>query len=310
MGSAAGKGLGVTIADFNRDGWPDFFVANDSAPAFLFLNRGGKRFEEVGLSSATAVNADGATFAGMGVDAADYDNDGWPDIFVTALSLEGFVLFRNNHDGTFEDVAEPSGVKRASFLLSGWGTKIFDFDNDGWKDVFVANSHVMTGIERSIRTVSYSQPLLMLRNQRGRFLPAGEAMGPEFKKLWAARGAAFGDFDNDGDVDILVQVLGGPPLLLENLAGNHRHWLGLKLAGTQSNRDAIGAAVKVTDEAGHAQFFTVSRTGSYLSSNDPRIIAGLGGSTKADVEITWPSGKRQNLRGLKADRYIHIQEKP
>lgn len=304
----SGKGLGVAINDFDHDGWPDIYVANDQVPSFLFHNRGGKFFEEVGLSSGTALNENGSSFAGMGVDFADYDNDGWADIFVNALSLEGYVLFRNNHNETFDDVSERTGVKNASFYLSGWGTKMLDFDTDGWKDIFVASGHVMPGIQRVLRTLSYEEPMLMLKNDHGHFYDVSSQMGPAFQQPLAARGAAFGDFDNDGDTDILVQVLGGPPLLLENIRGNRNHWLGLQLVGTKSNRDAIGAIVKVTDNHGGQQWFYVSRASSYLSSSDPRILAGLGDRDVANVEITWPSGLVQTARGLVLGKYNQIVE--
>ena len=303
----SGKGLGVAVLDFDRDGWPDLFVANDSVPSFLLHNRQGRVFEEIGLAAGTALRDSGATFAGMGADAADYDNDGWPDIFATALSLEGFPLFHNNHDGSFDDLSERAGIRRPSFYLAGWGTHFLDFDNDGWKDLFVANSHVMTGIERSIRTLTYPQPLLMLRNRSGAFSEVNPSMGSDFQTRWTARGAAFGDLDNDGDTDILVQVLGGPPLLLENLRGNQNHWLGLQLASDSPNREAIGASVDVTS-ASARQSFRVSRSGSYLSSSDARILAGLGSDTQADVRITWPSGTSQTLHNLKANAYLRIPE--
>jgi enediyne biosynthesis protein E4 len=308
VGLVSGKGLGIAINDFDRDGWPDIYVANDQVPSFLLHNRQGKSFEEIGLRSATGLNENGAAFAGMGVDFADYDNDGWPDIFVTALSLEGYVLFHNSRDGTFEDVSEKTGVKKASFYLSGWGTKLVDFDNDGWKDLFVANGHVMRGIQGTLRTLSYDQPLLMLRNEEGLFRDVSADMGPVFRQPWAARGAAFGDFNNDGSVDVLVQVLGKPPLLLENSAESKNHWLGLQLVGTKSNRDAIGARVKVTDRKGREQYFFVSRSSSYLSSSDPRIIAGLKESTEAKVEIVWPSGLEQLIPQVLSDRYTRIVE--
>ena len=305
---SAGKGLGIAVNDLDRDGWPDIYVANDQVPNFLFRNRQGKFFEEIGLRSATAMNENGSTFAGMGVDFADYDNDGWPDIFVTALSLEGYVLFRNNHDGTFDDVSEKSGVKQASRYLSGWGTKMLDFENDGWKGLFVANSHVMPGIHNVFGTLSYHEPMLMLKNDKGRFRDVSSRMGPVFRQLLAARGAAFGDFDNDGDIDILVQVLGQPPLLLENLKGNKNNWVGLQLVGSKSNRDAIGATVRVLDSKGGEQWFFVSRASSYLSSNDPRIVVGLGERSLDTVEITWPSGMKQKVTGLASGRYNRVVE--
>lgn len=305
----SGKGLGVAIGDINRDGWIDVYVANDGVPCFLFQNKKGTAFEEVGLYSASALNGDGSTFAGMGVDIADYDNDAWPDIFVTALPLESFVLFRNNRDGTFLDVALPSGVRKASFYLSGWGTKFVDFDNDGWKDLFVANGHPVRYIKEVVRTVDYAQPLLMLKNDQGRFRDVTRDMGTAFTQRWAARGAAFGDYDNDGDTDIVVTVLGEPPLLLENLHGNKNGWVGFGLTGTRGARDAIGARVKVTDDQGGSQVFTLTRTSSYLSSNDPRVLVGLGNRQLSSVEITWPSGQVQKITDLGMNRYHQIKEK-
>jgi hypothetical protein len=303
-----GKGLGVAVADFDRDGWPDVFVANDSAPQFLLHNQTGKQFRDVGLESASALNEHGSTFAGMGVDAADYDNDGWPDVFVTALSLEGYVLFRNERDATFTDVSRTAGVSKPTLYLSGWGARFVDFDNDGWKDIFVANSHVMRDIESHMRTLSYEQPLLMLRNTRGQFADVGGALGPAFTTRWAARGAAFGDYDNDGDIDILVQVLGGAPLLLENRGGNSRNWIGLHLRGKRGNRDGLGARVKVSTDQGVSLYFETTRGSSYLSGNDPRVLAGLGDSTALEIEVRWPSGRMQKLSRPPMRRYIEITE--
>ena len=305
---SSGKGLGIAIGDLDRDGWTDVYIANDGVPCFLFRNKEGKSFEEIGLNSATALNEHGSAFAGMGVDIADYDNDSWPDIFVTALSLEGFVLFQNNKDGTFSDVSDLVGVKKASFYLGGWGTKLLDFDNDGWKDLFVADGHVMRGVQEHLRTLTYSQPLLMLKNEQGRFSDVTGSMGSTFVQKWAARGAAFGDYDNDGDVDILVQVLGGRPLLLENVNGNGSHWLGIELIGRKSNRDAIGTAIKVVDNCGGQQHFSVARACSYLSSSDARIIVGLLGRSATSLEITWPSGLVQKVGIKSSNRYIRVHE--
>jgi hypothetical protein len=308
IGHEPGKGLGIAIADFDRDGWPDVFVANDSVPEFLFHNRGGRTFEEIGVASASALTQNGTTFAGMGADMADYDNDGWPDIFVTALSLEGYVLFRNGQDGTFTDVSEAAGIRRSTFYLSGWGTKFLDYDNDGWKDLFVANGHVMRNISRTIRTLTYGQPLLLLKNEAGRFRDAGPEAGPVFRQPWPARGAAFGDLDNDGDTDVVVQVLGGAPLVLENTTGNRNHWLGLTLAGTRSNREGIGATVTATDSLGDRRHFYAGRSGSYLSANDPRVLVGLGNREPTRIEIRWPSGSIQRIDKPAVNRYLVIKE--
>jgi len=304
----SGKSLGIGVADFDLDGWPDVFIANDSVPEFLLHNRGGKRFEEVGVQTGTALTGNGTPFAGMGLDFADYDNDGWPDIFVTALSLEGFVLFRNNQDFTFSDVSETTGIRQGTFYLSGWGTKMVDFENRGWKDLFVADSHVMRDIENVTRTISYLQPPLLLKNEHGRFVSASDPPGPVFRQKLAARGAAFGDFDNDGDVDILVQNLGNRPLLLENLVGNKKHWVGFELVGRKSDRDAIGARVRVTDDLGRDQYYFVTRSSSYLSSSDPRIVVGLGDQVAASAEITWPSGRILRIDKIVTGRYNKIVE--
>ncbi len=304
----AGKGLGVAIGDVDRDGWLDVYVANDGVPCFLFRNKEGKVFDEIGLFSAAALDGDGNTFAGMGVDIADYNNDGWPDIFVTALPLESFVLFANNKDGTFSDVTEFSGIKRASFYLSGWGTKLVDFDNDGWKDLFVANGHPLQHVEDLFRTVNYAQPLLMLKNENGQFQDVTNAMGPSFTQQWPARGAAFGDYDNDGDVDILVMVLGRRPLLLENLWGDSNSWVGFELIGRKSTRDAIGATVQLIDCLGGKQQSIVTRSSSYLSSSDPRVLFGLAGRSIAHVEIIWPSGRVQKVGNIDPNRYVRIHE--
>lgn len=305
---SSGKGLGVAIGDFDRDSWLDVYVANDSVPCFLFHNKEGKILEEIGLNSATALNENGSTFAGMGVDFSDYNNDGWPDILATALSLEGFVLFQNNKDKTFTDVSHFTGVKTASFYLSGWGAKFLDFDNDGWKDLFVANGHTMPGVGESLRTLSYAQPLLMLKNRNGRFTDVTMELGATFNQRWPARGAAFGDYDNDGDTDILVTVLGNRPLLLENLVGSKNHWVGFQLIGTKSSRDAIGAMIKVRDSGGMEQHCMVSRTSSYLSSSDSRIVIGLGNRSVTGVEISWPSGNVQKIARVPSNRYMRIRE--
>jgi hypothetical protein len=305
---AIGKGLGIAIGDFDRDGWTDIYVANDSVPEFLFRNVKGKSFEEVGLVSASALTEHGTSFAGMGVDMADYDNDGWPDIFVTALSLEGYVLFRNQRDGTFVDVSEETGIRRSTFYLSGWGAKLVDFENRGWKDLFIANSHVMRDVASAVRTLSYRQPLLLLRNESGHFIDVSRYAGPAFERPLAARGAAFGDLFNNGRLDVVVQVLGGEPVVLKNEGANGNHWLGLELVGTKSDRDAIGSVIKVVDDSAAQQYYQVTRTGSYLSSNDSRVVIGLGDRRPVEVEIRWPSGRIQELKRPSCDQYLHIVE--
>jgi len=308
-----GKGLGVAVEDVDSDGWPDIYVANDGVPCFLFRNLQGKRFEETGLLAGAALNQHGMPFAGMGVDIADANHDGRPDIFVTALSLEGFVLFENRGEGAFVDVSTQRGIMKPSYRLTGWGTKLADFDNDGYRDLLVVNGHFNDNVERMVRmlgTVSYAQPLLLLRNLGSTFQDASPRAGSIFGKTWIGRGAAFGDVNNDGRIDALVTHLGGQPLLLENRSENSgNRWIGFSLIGTTSNRDAIGAQIKVADSSGRSQYARVSTSGSYLSANDKRIIVGLGPNSVDRVTITWPSGRTMELPpGLALNTFHEIVE--
>jgi len=298
-----GKGLGVSFADFNDDGFTDVYVANDSVQCFLYENGGNGRFSEVGLLLGVGFTEDGKTFAGMGVDFADYDNDGRPDIVVTDLSNERYRLFRQGDDGSFQDVTHSSGVGSATLLFSGWSTHLFDYDNDGWKDLFVAQGHVMDTIELTAPNLRYHQPPLLLRNEGGTFsrVAAGEAL----EKDWAGRGAAFGDIDNDGDIDVVVNNVGQRALVLRNDGGNRRHWLTIRTEGRQSNRDGIGARVKVVSASGEAQYYTIKTAVGYLSASDRRLHVGLGDATSARlVEIRWPSGIVQTLNDVAADQEL------
>ena len=307
IAKSIGKGLGVSFADYDGDGFTDIFVANDSVQCFLFHNNGNGTFSEVGLFKGVGYNEDGKTFAGMGTDFSDYDNDGLPDVIVTDLSNERYMLFRNNGDGSFRDVTNQSGVGGATLAFAGWSTRFFDYDNDGWKDLFVAQSHVMDTIEKTAPNLRYMQPPLLLRNQAGHF--SRVSPGEAFRKEWAGRGAAFGDLDNDGDVDVVVSNAGQYAYVLRNDGGNRNQWLGIATIGTKSNRDGIGARVKVVSASGLTQYFTVNTAVGYLSASDKRLIVGLGSDVTAKlVEIRWPSGTIQRLENVKAGQFLRVTE--
>jgi enediyne biosynthesis protein E4 len=302
-----GKGLGVAFADYDGDGYPDIFVANDSVQCFLYHNNGNGTFTEVGLMAGVGYNEDGKTFAGMGADFSDYDNDGLADIVVTDLSNERYTLFRNNGDGTFRDVTNQSGLGSATLSFSGWSTRFFDYDNDGWKDLFVAQSHVMDTIEKTSPNLRYLEPPLLLRNQSGHFVRVSP--GVVFQQSWAGRGAAFGDIDNDGDIDIVVSNVGQKAYVLRNDGGNQNSWIGIETQGTKSNRDGIGARIKIVSSSGLAQYFTVNTSVGYLSASDKRVVAGLGADPVAKlIEIKWPSGVIEKLENVKARQYVKVIE--
>ena len=303
-----GKGLGVAFADFDNDGLTDIFVANDSVRQQLYHNKGDGSFEDITVLSGAAYDEDGRTFAGMGLDCADFDNDGYMDVFITTLSNEKYALFRNNGDLSFNYLTNTSGVGRITLLHSGWGAGFVDVDNDGWRDLFVAQSHVLDTIERSTSYLKYKQPLLLMRNTGKGFVNISTTAGAGFNVPLAARGAAFGDLNNDGQVDAVVAVLDDAPVILRNM-GTPNHWIGIALKGTRSNRDGIGARVTVTSSTGQRQVFDVTRAGSYLSSSDRRIIAGLGTTkTVRSIEVKWPSGRVQTIANPVVDRYLAIQE--
>jgi hypothetical protein len=309
IANPAGKGLGVAFNDFDRDGWTDIFVANDSVRQFLYHNKGNGKFEEIGLVAGVGYNEDGKTFAGMGTDFNDYDNDGWPDIVDTALGNEMYALFRNNGDKTFSYTTHSTGVGAATLLMSGWGIKFLDYDNDGWKDLFVAQSHVLDTIERTTPSLKYREPPLMLRNTGKRFADVSAGLGSAFRMAYSGRGAAFGDLDNDGDIDIVMANLDERPALLRNDRGNRRRWLILDLVGAKSNRDGLGAQIKIVAASGKTQYQYASTASSYQSASDRRVHFGLGadGLVKS-IEIRWPSGVIQKLSNVKANQILKVVE--
>jgi len=306
--SKPGKGLGIAIADYDRDGHIDLFVANDSMVEFLYHNKGDGTFEEVGLPAGVAVDGDGRTYAGMGVDFADYDNDGLPDIVVTNLANQNYALYENNGDGTFSYASISSGISRMTLTHSGWGVRFLDFDNDGWKDLLFAQGHDLDTIELNFPTLRYREPLLLARNTGHGFVDVSAQSGSVFEQRWVARGLAVGDIDNDGRLDVVVTNNEGPIYILRNATEPKQHWLSLELAGHQSNRDGIGAVIKVTTASG-PQWVTVTTSSSYLSASDKRAHFGLGANEKAlSIEIHWPSGLVQTLENVPADRFLKIEE--
>jgi hypothetical protein len=303
-----GKGLGIAIADFDGDGRIDVFIANDSIPEFLYQNKGDGTFEEVGLFAGTGVDGDGHSYAGMGIDFADYDNDGLPDIVVSDLAYQKYALYRNNGDGTFSYTTDSSGLGGMTLLHSGWGMRFLDYDNDGWKDLLVAQAHVMDTIDLTYPQLRYREPMLLARNTGKGLVDVSAQSGEAFHESWASRGMAIGDIDNDGRLDAVVTENGGPIHILHNETDTQNHWLTLNLVGHRSNRDAIGAAVKIVTTQGE-QHATVTTCGSYLSASDKRVHFGLGTqSTVKEIEIRWPSGIRQILRDVKADQILRVDE--
>ncbi len=311
IGENPTKAHGVVAADLNGDGRMDLFVANDTSANYLFMNRGNGKWEEIGFNAGVSFGESGNARSGMGVDAADYDNDGKIDLFVANIDRERFSLYHNDGNETYTDVAAKTGIGLATADLSGWGLKFFDYDNDGNLDLILSNGHPDDMVGEYSPNVTWKEPLLLFRGDgKGGFENVSKQAAPEFAMHWGARGLALGDFNNDGGVDVLINNNGGAPLLLENLAGKKNHWLGLKLVGTEANIDAVGATVSWS-------FAGVTRTrqkvggGSYLSSHDPRMVLGIGQAAKIDsVEIKWPlpSGKVERFNKLPINRYLTIVE--
>jgi len=306
--SKQGRGLGIAFADYDRDGHVDLFVANDSMPEFLYRNKGDGTFDEVGLLSEVAVDGDGHTYAGMGVDFADYNNDGFPDLLVTNLANQRYALYENSGDSSFAYASLSSGIARMTALHSGWGVRFLDYDNDGRKDLLVAQGHDLDTIELSFPNLRYREPMLLARNTEQGFEDVSAISGAAFQEPWVGRGMAIGDINNDGRVDAVVTTNDGPVHILMNMTTNQNHWLTLELVGHTSNRDAIGAEVKLVTAAG-PQFATVTTAGSYLSSSDKRLHFGLGTANEAEsIEIMWPSGIVQKLERVRDNRIVRIDE--
>jgi hypothetical protein len=303
------KGMGVVLADFNMDGWPDIAIANDTWPNFLFQNNHDGTFTDVSLISGLAASEDGRYEAGMGIDATDMDGDGLLDVYITHLDFELNRLYHNNGDGTFTDVTYSSGIGNKAMLLSGVAAKFIDYDNDGWPDILQANGAMVDNVNLYHSLVSYKEPLLMFHNLgKGRFEKTSDALGPDFVRPVAGRGLATADFFNDGQMGVAVVCRGDSPELLRNDGGNGNHWIEVLPIGTKSNRDGIGAVLKLTAE-GSIQVDQAKGGTSYMSASDPRIHFGLGKRSKIDsLVITWPSGQIDKLANVPIDTIIAVKE--
>ncbi len=306
IASVLGKSFGAVATDINNDNLIDLFVANDTVANFLFVNKGGGKFEEIGLASGVAYSEAGSPRSGMGVDATDYDGDGWQDLFVANIDQELFSLYQNQKDLSFLDDA--GDIAPATRLLSGWGLKFFDYDNDGDPDLFLANGHPDDMVEVQVSRTKYKEPLLMFENTGKHFKNVSAQSGAAFSKDFPARGLTVGDYDNDGDLDVLISNNGEPPVLLRNEGGSRNNWVGLQLIATKSNSGAVGAML--TWQAGGVKRSRLKTSGgSYLASHDPREVLGLGRAAKVDsIEIRWPSGKIDKLTNVPLNSYTKVVE--
>jgi enediyne biosynthesis protein E4 len=310
IAKSIGKGMGVAIADYDGDGWTDIFVANDNERNFLFKNRHGQGFDEVGVESFVAYTDDGVPVSSMGVDFRDWSNNGRPGLFVTALGGETFPLYRNEDRKLFTMATYESGIGFATFKMSGWGAGIYDFDNDGHKDLFSANSHVSENADVNPQQ-QYRQPNGVFQNERNAtFRDVSAEAGAALRLRAAHRGAAFGDLNNDGKVDVVISAIGSPAELLYNTSTGGNHWLAVETVGAKSNRDGIGTRIKLTGESGLVQYNEVTTSGSYASSSDKRAHFGLGHDALVkEIELRWPSGTLQVLRNVKADQILKVTER-
>jgi len=310
IASHLGKVWGVVATDINNDGLMDLWVSNDTVANFLFVNRGQGKFEDTATNAGVAYSTGGKARSGMGVDSADFNEDGWMDLFVANLDREDFAIYQNNRDGTFDDMAIPTGIAKATKFMSGWGLKFFDYDNDGNLDLILANGNPDDLINLLHGEVTFEEPLMLFHSTGKSFENVSGRGGPLFATPLSARGLALGDFNNDGAVDVLISINNGAPLLLRNNAGRQNHWLGVRLIGKKSNPDAIGAAINY--QAGDLKRRRVKvGGGSYLSYHDPRMVLGLGKHEKIDcLEVKWPlpGGGTQRFKDLPIDRYITIVE--
>ena len=310
IGRSLGKALGVVATDINNDRRMDLFVANDTVQNFLFVNRGNGQWDEIGFLAEVGFSANGKARSGMGVDSADFDQDGWQDLFVANVDQEMFALYQNQRHELFRDLSHPNQVAQSTRLLSGWGLKFLDFDVDGDMDLFLANGHPDDMIASYSLQVTYSMPLLLFENVDGKLRDISEKAGAVFGEKYPARGMTVGDVDNDGRVDVLVANNGQAPVLLRNQWGAGNHWIGLKLVGKTCNRDAIGALVRWSD-GGVVRSRLKTSGGSYLASHDPREVLGLGKAAKLDwIEIHWPapSNRVQRFEDLPLDTYVTLTE--
>jgi hypothetical protein len=297
----------AVFEDFDQDGWPDLFVANDSTPNYMYKNLGDGRFREMGFESGTAFSEDGRSQASMGIAIGDYNNDGLPDIFVTNFSDDYSTLYRNEGKMQFTDQSYQSGLAQPSMPMLKWGALFEDFDNDGLKDVFVANGHIYPDVDRHDVNTTYRQWLQVFRNSGNKFTEIGEAAGLRSFDRLAARGAVAGDFDNDGGIDVVVTQIDGPALLLHN-ASRRANWLSIRLEGRKSNRSAVGAKVRIKAKE-LVQWSSVRSGGSYISQNDLRLHFGLGSASTVDeIEVIWPSGALSRVTQVEANRILTIKE--
>ena len=312
VGGEHGPALGVVTADFNGDGWADIYVANDGQPNSLWINQHDGTFKNTAVLSGVALNADGKATASMGVDAGDFDGDGKLDILVTNLTGEGLSLFVNDGTGSFEDDAKHAGLFGPSLQYTGFGTAWFDFDNDGWLDIMTANGAVRTleALARARDPFPLHQQKQLFHNLgNSRFEDITRRAGQVLQVSAVSRGAAFGDIDNDGDTDVLVGNDNGKPQLLINNVGSRNHWVGLRLLGGQTPRDMLGARVAIVREDGKTLWRQARADGSYASANDPRVLVGLGRSSKSPlVHVIWPSGRVEEWTGIPVDRYSTLKE--